>query len=331
MQQQIAPTSATETYGALALTGLLLAAACSGGSANYAAPVANRASPVVAGTFPAVRAVSTLAGSGHRKSVDGKGRGASFNAPTDIALDPGSGHLYVLEPETPSIRSVTSAGVVDTLTRKLKSPTALAFDDRDQHLYTASATTSDLDRVTMAGLVSEFVHVPRSRHLPPNILSKMAFDRDGTLRITDDRSGRIVTVTPGKHISFDALQPGLFGICFASGAFYVVNQLSGTLAKLMGDDQRNVAKSPMLQFTATVTYDPDNGSFYVADPRHNRILEVTGGSVVRLAGNGKAGEVDGSFADAEFNAPTGIIYDQATRKLYVTDSGGNTVRAITGV
>ena len=251
---------------------------------------------------------------------------------TDIALDPRSGRLYALEPDTPSIRSVTSAGVVDTLTRKLKSPTALAFDDRDQHLYTASATTSDLDRVSMAGLGFRIVDAPRSRHLPPNILSKMAFDGDGTLRITEDRSGRIVTVTPSKRISFDALRPGLFGICFGSGAFYVVNQLSGTLAKLMGDDQRNVARSRqccslplpshMTPITAHSTW------------RIRVIIESSKSQEARsleLAGNGRAGEVDGSFADAEFNAPTGIIYDQATRKLYVTDSGGNTVRALTGV
>jgi hypothetical protein len=39
----------------------------------------------------------------------------------------------------------------------------------------------------------------------------------------------------------------------------------------------------------------------------------------------------GAFAIAEFNAASGIVYDGATGTLYVSDAGGNTVRALRGL
>ena len=56
--------------------------------------------------------VTTLAGSSQWGNVDGTGSSARFSAPNDVAID-ASGNLYVTE--TGSIRKVTPAGVVTTV------------------------------------------------------------------------------------------------------------------------------------------------------------------------------------------------------------------------
>jgi sugar lactone lactonase YvrE len=58
--------------------------------------------------------VTTLAGSGNSESVDGSGTGASFNAPTGLAVD-GALNVYVADTGGNKIRKVTPAGVVTTL------------------------------------------------------------------------------------------------------------------------------------------------------------------------------------------------------------------------
>ena len=55
---------------------------------------------------------TTLAGSGHTGSVDGIGTGASFNHPSDIAID-STGNLYISDGSN-NIRKVTPAGLVTT-------------------------------------------------------------------------------------------------------------------------------------------------------------------------------------------------------------------------
>ena len=61
----------------------------------------------------------------------------------------------------------------------------------------------------------------------------------------------------------------------------------------------------------------------------NCVLKITPqGFVTKLAGNGKAGLVDGPGLLAEFNEPLGVATDKAGN-VYVADSGNNAIRKIT--
>ncbi len=86
--------------------------------------------------------------------------------------------------------------------------------------------------------------------------------------------------------------------------------------------------------TAAEIYGPNDlttdaqGNLYVSDESGERIRKVTPQAVVTtVAGNGLLGEINGSAANAEFNAPSSVAID-AQGNIYVTDQFNNLIRKI---
>ncbi|MDB5127441.1 MAG: pknD [Mucilaginibacter sp.] len=73
----------------------------------------------------------------------------------------------------------------------------------------------------------------------------------------------------------------------------------------------------------------DAGNIYVADADNHAIRKITSGGVVStLAGNGFAGNINGTGAAATFNHPAGLAID-AAGNLFVADQINNLIRKIT--
>lgn len=126
-------------------------------------------------------------------------------------------------------------------------------------------------------------------------------DGTGNLFIADQYNHRIRKITPGGMVSTLA-GSGTAG--FADG--------SGTAASF---------SSP------TGLAIDGNGNIYVADAGNHRIRKIsTSGTVTTIAGNGTAGNTDGTGTAATFVSPSGIAVD-AAGMLYVTNS--NSVRKVT--
>ncbi len=70
-----------------------------------------------------------------------------------------------------------------------------------------------------------------------------------------------------------------------------------------------------------VTTDDAGAGVVRADP-HTWTIAVLAGAA------GQPGTTDGALTDARFRAPTGLFFDEATRVLYVADTGNHAVRAI---
>lgn len=75
------------------------------------------------------------------------------------------------------------------------------------------------------------------------------------------------------------------------------------------------------------------GNAYIADLGNNLIRKITTAGVVStIAGNGRAGHIDGTVTakldTVEFNSPQGIAVD-ASGNVYVADRGNNAIRKIT--
>lgn len=74
-----------------------------------------------------------------------------------------------------------------------------------------------------------------------------------------------------------------------------------------------------------------SGNIFVADSGNNQVRIIHGGKVSLVAGNGDAssGFVDGSGANAMFNAPIDVAVDNSGT-LWVADNGNDSIRRIIG-
>ena len=113
-------------------------------------------------------AVTTIAGqAGTSGSLDGSGTGALFNQPEGVAVD-GAGNVYVADTLNSTIRKITPAGVVTTLTgsarntgsadgtsaaARFSSPVGLTVDSNG-NIYVADELNSAIRKITPAGVVT---------------------------------------------------------------------------------------------------------------------------------------------------------------------------------
>jgi trimeric autotransporter adhesin len=136
----------------------------------------------------------------------------------------------------------------------------------------------------------------------------VTLDSTGNLYITDQGNNRVRLVSTNGTIS-----------TFAGAATYA-----------LGDG--GLATAAQLSAPSSVAVDA-SGNVYIADTGHNRIRVVSGGSagntIDTLAGTGVccySGD-GGPATAAQLNAPWGLLLD-ASGRLYVADSGNNSVRLI---
>jgi len=74
----------------------------------------------------------------------------------------------------------------------------------------------------------------------------------------------------------------------------------------------------------------ENKNFYLCDKENHCIRKITPeGIVSTFAGRpGEKGYSDGPLRDAQFESPTGIVYDKENKRFYVADRGNKRIRMI---
>ncbi len=136
---------------------------------------------------------------------------------------------------------------------------------------------------------------------------------DGPMGITTDGTNLYVTDTSGNKIRKIVIATGAVTTIAGNGIATELDNTTGTSAEF---------ENP-----AGITTDGTN--LYVADYLGGKIrkIVIATGAVTTVAGNGIAGELDNTIGTlAEFNNPHNITTDGSN--LYVTDSGGSTIRKI---
>lgn len=68
---------------------------------------------------------------------------------------------------------------------------------------------------------------------------------------------------------------------------------------------------------------------FIADSNHDRIVVAdSSGNVLGIVGSGKKGQRNGTFSEAEFDNPQGMVWDEAANLLYVADTDNHLIRKI---
>ena len=299
---------------------------CSLGGSAVGSVALNSITDIAVTCVPSSATVTTLAGTaGAIGSANGTGTAASFNTPTDIAMD-AAGNGYVADSSGNTIRKITSNGTVSTL----------------------AGTAGVTGAADGSGAAASF-YAP----------SGVAVDTVGNVYITDSGNGTIRKITPDGVVSTLAGTAGVYGATDGIGAaasFYApagigvdaagnvyvadrgnntirkvtptgtVTTLAGTAGVYGSADGTGAAAS--FYFPIGIALDASN-NIYVGDGL-NTLRKITpAGLVTTLAGTaGIIGSADGAGAAASFSGIGGIALD-AAGNIYLADQGNNLIRKVT--
>ncbi|HEY3755894.1 MAG TPA: SMP-30/gluconolactonase/LRE family protein [Opitutaceae bacterium] len=254
--------------------------------------------------------VSTLAGSGVAGSANGTGTAASFNNPSDVAVD-SQGNVFVADTGNSLIRMITPSGVVSTVagiagttgsnngpdaTATFNQPQGLAVDGSD-NIYVADTGNSVIRMIThqtgmvstYAGTVGQTGSANGSSGATFNRPTGVALDSSGDLYVADFSNNTIRQIS-GGYTSTVAGTAGVVGDKDAEGGGASFNQ------------------------PYKVAVD-SNGLIYVAD---------TGNHAIRVINKSNSSSVTTvSGTNSRFYYPQGIAVD-SNGTIYVAD-GDNQV------
>jgi hypothetical protein len=316
--------------------------------------------PLTAG-WPAV--VTVLAGDGVQQSLDGETPRARFSEPFGVAAA-ADGTVYVSDAGgADRIRRVTPDGFVVTIAgwrsgfadgvgpeARFSTPSALALDV-DGTLYVADTGNNAIRRITPDGRVTTYAGDGTPGYRDGAATSAqfngpigIAIDRDGRVIVADtyndririiDRAGTVATLagggggpgwTDGPAPTAQFHTPSGVAV-LPSGDVIIADTGNGAIRTI----SRGVVTTPPwtsvegLLRPVGIAADA-TGDVYVTDDR-GRIVEISRAGAVRTLAGSSPGFRDGTGADAQFRAPTGVAI-AGPGHLVVADSRNALVRSV---
>ena len=234
--------------------------------------------------------VTTVAGNGVLGAADGVGSAASFDSPSDVAVD-SKGNVYVADTLNHVIRKIAASGSVTTIT----APSERVVE----YFPGAVEDAGDLKDGPIA--TAKF-----------NEPSGLAIDAKDNLYVSDRGNQRI------RYIDFASGQV----TTVAGGGTYVAQA-----SYVEGDYVDGAAASARFNAPEGITVTAD-GTVVVADALNHAIRLIKDGQVSTLAGVAtEFGQADGVPGSAQFNHPTDVAV-LADGKLAIADEFGNKIRIL---
>lgn len=268
-----------------------------------------------------------LAGAvGGAGALDGAACQASFNTPTNVAID-GNGNIFVADANNQTIRKITPAGVVTTFAgtagkigssdgtgaaARFYLPIGLTVDTGG-NLYVVDTSNQNIRKITPAGVVTTLAGSVGQLGSIDGTGAAARFSNPQGIAV--DSNGNLFVADSSNHTIRKITQSG------------VVTTVAGSAGQPGNADGIGTAA----RFNNPVDIAVDgSGNVYVADTYNDTIRKITpADTVTTLAGSaGQVGSLDGAGAAARFNGPQGVSVD-ASGNIYVGDTGSNTIREIT--
>lgn len=270
-------------------------------------------------TVQAGATISTVAGStfGYAESPSAP----LLNSPSGITST--GGNLVFLDSASPRVRQLTPSGTTTFIAgtsasayadgtgaaAKFNWPQAVTADTSG-NLYVADTNNNRIRKVTSTGVVTTLAGTGTTGGITNGTCSTATFN-----------APRGITYSSGVLYVADSNNHAIRAISLSTCS---VTTVAGSTNGGYADGTGTSAKFLVPQGLAI----DGSGNVIVADSGNNLVRKVTpSGVVTTLAGNGTAGNVDGS--SAEFNKPRDVAVG-ADGSIYVADTANNDIRKIAG-
>ena len=256
-------------------------------------------------------------------ATDGQGSAARFNNPRGLAFGPGA--LYVADTGNEIIRRVTTNGLTSTLAG---SPGIAGMTDGLERV----ARFNRPEGIQVGG--GGNVLVVDSGNNAIRVITK-----DNRVR---PRAGQAGRRGGADGVQMQATFNHPVGIEMRAATIYVADSGNHTIRCITGTNVTTLAGKAGVSGSADgyamearfnqpmgVTVGRE-GDVYVADTGNNTIRKISAlGIVTPVAGKaGTSGNADGRGSVARFNQPRSIRWQNATKTLYVEDSGNGVIRMV---
>jgi uncharacterized protein (TIGR03437 family) len=251
---------------------------------------------------------------------------AGLTNPQDVAIGP-SGSILIADTGNAAIRSVSSAGVISTISGT-GSSAGLSGDG-------TATTLPMLSPFSVSADSSGNVFVAE---LGTNRIRKIDSKGNITTAIGDGNQGFAGDGgAPAKvemTLPTSAAVDGSGNVYFADSLNYRIRKLSGSTVStyagnglLSRSGDGNAAAAAQLNGPLGVA--ADSVSLYIADTANNAVRRVASGVITNVAGTGTAGSSgDGNAATgAQLNGPQGLAADSAGN-LYIADTQNHKIRKV---
>ena len=306
--------------------------------------------------------VNTIAGTGVAGYLDGNANTAKFYNPDGIAVD-AIGYVYVADNGNHAIRRISPTGWVETVAgsgtagymegdgakAQFANPSGIGLDFYGS-LYVSDFWNHRLRKIEITRPAS-IGRQPQSQIActGSNVLLSVTvvgtppltyqWQKDGfNLPGLHTNTLQLTKIRPKDAGDYQVIVSNFLGMAISQKAqiavtgmvYFITNEV--WVKTLAGNDNPGYANGTgsQAQFTnPDGGYTDSMGNIYVADVRNHCIRKVNAdGIVIKLAGTGSPGFLDGPVDQAMFSFPLGICTDDKGN-IYVADTGNNRIRKIT--
>ena len=286
--------------------------------------------------------ITTVAGNG-LSCYNGDGMlatSSSLSGPTDVAIDPFTGDLYIADTYNYIIRLVMkSTGVISTI-----AGTGLSGYSGDGGLATNAALSYpvgiDVDPSTGNLYISDW-NVIRMVAKSTGIIitiagtGKYGYNGDGGLATLASLGSANIAVA---GIAVTAVTGNIYIADDGNNVIRMVAKSTGIITTIAGTGRGGYsgdggpATSAMLSNPSDVAVDALTGNIYICDMGNNviRMIAKSTGIITTVAGAHRRGYTgDGGPATlAMLSAPRSIAIDASSGMMYVADTSNNVIRSV---
>ena len=285
--------------------------------------------------------VTTLAGSGLSGAADGTGSAASFNSPTDLAVD-GAGNIYVADLYNHKIRKITASGVVTTLAGSgvegstNGTGTAASFFypngvavDAVGNVYVADVGNNRIRKITTAGVVTTFAggQTYGSDDSTTGILAgfisprDVAVDAAGNVYVADAGNNKIRKITTNGYSISPALPTGL-NFDGATGIISGTPTTASSATTYTVTAYNTGGSSSTTVSIAAITLSPAITSFTPTTAASSTTVTITGTNFTGATAVSFGGTAAASFTVVNATTITAVVEGGASGSVSVTTPSG---------